>query len=81
MPLYIRDDEVDALASELQRLTGARSKTEAVRGALRRSLADARSRLPLRQRLEGAKAMARAMGETDPDFDMKAFTDAMWGER
>ena len=34
MPLYIKDDEVDALAAELQSVSGARSKTEAVRSAL-----------------------------------------------
>jgi antitoxin VapB len=80
MPLYIRDDEVDALAVELQRLTGARNKTEAVRAALRREIAEARARVPLRRRLERAKGLARAVGTRDDTFDMKAFTDEMWGE-
>ena len=34
MPLYIRDDSVDDLAVKLMKLTGASSKTEAVREAL-----------------------------------------------
>ena len=34
MPLFIRDDQVDDLASRLQAMTGARTKTEAVRLAL-----------------------------------------------
>ena len=38
MPLFIRDDDVSALAEELTRLTKARSKTEAVRVALRHEL-------------------------------------------
>ncbi|MCD7058390.1 type II toxin-antitoxin system VapB family antitoxin [Pelagibacterium xiamenense] len=80
MPLYIRDDEVDRLASELQLLTRAPTKTEAVRRALRQEITRARAAIPLRDRLARAKALVRAMGPTDPDFDMKAHIDAMWGE-
>lgn len=80
MPLTIRDPEVDALVEELRRLTGARTKTEAVRQALRAELARARRALPLEERLARAKALADAMGPSDPGFDMKAYTDEMWGE-
>lgn len=80
MPLYIRDPEVDALATELQRATGARTKTEAVRTALERQLAEARARIPLRERLAALKARVRAVGEPDPAFDMKRFSDALWDE-
>ena len=38
MALFIRDDEVDALATELQRATGAATKKEAVRIALKHEL-------------------------------------------
>ena len=79
MPLFIRDDEVDALAGEVQKLTKARTKTEAVRRALQNELARTRKMLPLRERLARAKALADAMGPSDPTFDMKAFTDEMWG--
>jgi len=78
MALYIRDAEVDALASEVQKLTKAPTKTEAVRQALQRELALARKTLPLRDRLRRAKALADAMGPGDAAFDMKVFTDEMW---
>jgi antitoxin VapB len=41
MPLYIRDDEVDALAVKVQAVTGARTKTDAVRTADARRCANA----------------------------------------
>jgi antitoxin VapB len=78
MPLYIRDDEVDALAAELQALTGAPTKTEAVRRALTNEIQRSREKLPLRDRLAGAIAKARALGPRDAEFDMKSFTDEMW---
>lgn len=80
MALYIRDAEVDALAAEVQKLTSARTKTEAVRRALQHELALARKALPLRDRLDRARALADAMGPSDAAFDMKAFTDEMWGD-
>jgi len=80
MALFIRDPEVDALAEEVRKLTKARTKTEAVRGALKAQLVEARRAQPLRERLARSKAMADAMGPGDPDFDMKAYTDAMWGD-
>ncbi|MGO4833862.1 type II toxin-antitoxin system VapB family antitoxin [Rhizobiaceae sp. 2RAB30] len=80
MALFIRDAEVDALAEEVRRLTRAPTKTEAVRQALRDQLARARGALPLRDRLARSKALADAMGGGDPSFDMKRFTDEMWGD-
>jgi antitoxin VapB len=79
MPLYIRDDEVDALAVELQGLVRARTKTDAVRQALKHEIDRARGNFPLRERLELAVAKARAMGSGHVDFDMKRFTDDLWG--
>ncbi len=51
MPLFIRDDDVTTMAEELTRLTKARSKTEAVRTALRHELERTRASLPVRDRL------------------------------
>lgn len=78
MALFIRDAEVDALAEEVRKLTRVKTKTEAVRQALRAQLAEARRTLPLRDRLARSKALADAMGPSDPGFDMKAYTDDMW---
>lgn len=78
MPLYIRDDEVDALATRLQRETNAPSKTEAVRIALVHELERNRAMVPLRDRIARLQAEARKLGLPNPDFDMKKFTDEMW---
>jgi len=80
MALFIRDPEVDALAEQVRVITKAKSKTEAVRAALEARLAEARRARPLRDRLTRAKALADAIGPSDPDFDMKAYTDALWDE-
>jgi len=80
MALFIRDAEVDALAEEVRRLTKAPTKTEAVRRALQAQLAAARQKLPARDRMARSKAMADAIGANDPSFDMKAYTDELWGD-
>ncbi|MEQ8346364.1 MAG: type II toxin-antitoxin system VapB family antitoxin [Sneathiellaceae bacterium] len=80
MALFIRDPEVDALAEELRRLTKARSKTEAVRRALQERVAELRQARPLAARLTRSKALADAMGTGDSTFDMKSYTDEMWGD-
>ena len=51
MPLYIRDDEVEALAIKLKALTGARTKTDAVKAALLHELKRFGERAPLLERL------------------------------
>jgi antitoxin VapB len=78
MPLFIRDPEVDALAEEVRKLTKAKTKTEAVRRALQTQLTESRRALPLTERLARSKALADAMGPSDPAFDMKTYTDEMW---
>jgi antitoxin VapB len=78
MPLYIRDDEVDALAREVQTAIGARSKSEAVKQALRHELERAKQKRPLSERLAHAKALIASIDPSDPNFDMKAYTDEMW---
>lgn len=79
MPLYIKDKEVDALAEELKELTNAPSKVDAVRLALRRSVEEARERLPIRKRLARTLAMAKEIGPFAPG-DHKRITDELWGE-
>ncbi|TGR16777.1 type II toxin-antitoxin system VapB family antitoxin, partial [Mesorhizobium sp. M8A.F.Ca.ET.197.01.1.1] len=51
MSLYIRDDEGDALARQLQSAIKAPTKTEAVRIALKRELERAHAVLPLSERI------------------------------
>jgi len=78
MPLYIRDDQVDDLAVRFMKLTGAKSKTDAVRNALMAQLEVVSNQKPLLERLEPILERADDLGPADPDFDMKKFTDAMW---
>ena len=79
MPLYIKDPEVSEMAEALRKLTSARSKTEAVRQALKSALAAAQQP-PLSERLRGAVELARQIGPVDSDFDQKRFFDEMWRE-
>ncbi len=78
MALYIRDDEVDVLARQVQEALDTRSKTEAVKTALRRELERARTAEPLEVRIRRLQDAARAIGPDDPNLDMKAFMDEMW---
>ncbi|PYE90174.1 type II toxin-antitoxin system VapB family antitoxin [Phyllobacterium leguminum] len=79
MPLYIRDDEVDALARKVQELTKAPNKTEAVRRALENELTRAREAIPLEERIKIIQDRVQArMGPHKVDFDMKAFMDEGW---
>jgi antitoxin VapB len=79
MPLYIRDDNVAVLARKLQGLSKARTVTDAVRDALEHEIERIRNATPPSARLAKSIAMAEAMGPVDPGFDMKKFTDEMWG--
>ena len=78
MPLYIRDDAVDALAEKVMKATGAKTKTDAVRKALQAQLAAELNRKPLLERLQLILDRADRIGEPAPDFDMKKYTDEMW---
>ncbi len=78
MPLYIHDKEVDALATKLQREINAASKTDAVRIALLHELERNHARKPLRDRIAVWQEKCAALGPSDPNFDMKAFTDEAW---
>lgn len=81
MPLYIRDDEVDALASELQAVSGAPTKTEAVKTALRNELKRKREEVPLIDKIKAIQERAaRTLGLPNHDFDMKKFSDELSGD-
>ncbi|MEX0645563.1 MAG: type II toxin-antitoxin system VapB family antitoxin [Parvularculaceae bacterium] len=81
MALFIRDEKVDALASELQKALKAPSKKEAVRIALERELErSVRTRPRRRFDFRKSRAMAKAMGASDSKLDMKKFMDEMWGD-
>lgn len=79
MSLYIRDDSVDKLAKQVQQAINAPTKTEAVRRALLNELDRANKAIPLKDRIKVLQDGVRAMGENDPYFDMKKFTDEHWG--
>ena len=80
MPLYIRDETVDDLAIELMKITGAKTKTDAVRTALMKQIEATKRKVPLLDRIEAARAKADKIGPVDPAFDMKKYTDEMWGD-
>lgn len=80
MALFIRDDEVNALAAELQKATGSATKKDAVRLALRNELERAKRKRPLADVVAELQEKVAAMGPSDPNFDMKRFTDEMWGD-
>ncbi len=80
MSLYIRDDEVDALAKQVQKAMKATTKTEAVRIALMHELDRIQSKVPLIERIKKHQAAIKAMGPDNPEFDMKKFMDEGWGD-
>lgn len=80
MALYVRDENVNRLAGEVQRAIGAPTKTDAVRIALEKLLQEQERKLPFSERLKKLQAETLALGKPDPDFDRKAFTDEMWGD-
>lgn len=79
MPLYIKDPEVAGLAEDAVKFLGAANKTEAVRQALKAAIAEARSKIPLAERIKEAQAMIDALGPPNPDYDHKADMDDLWG--
>lgn len=78
MPLYIRDDSVDGLAEKVMKATGAKTKTDAVRAALLAQLEAIRKKTPLIDTVRALQDRVDCLGEADPAFDQKAFSDEMW---
>jgi antitoxin VapB len=80
MPLYVRDERVNQLAEQAQKVLKAPTKTDAIRQALERVVQEEENRPPLSERLEKIKQRYKTMGTPDPNFDEKAFLDEMWGD-
>ena len=80
MSLYIRDDQVDALAERLRAETGARTKTQAVCAALQHELERVNAKKSFAERNAEAFALADRIRPPNPDFDEKRFMDEMWGK-
>ena len=80
MALYIADPEVGSLARKVQRALKAKSLTDAVRTALQHEMERARAVVPLEERIRQCQDEYAALGPDDPDVDLKAFFDEMWGE-
>jgi antitoxin VapB len=79
MALYVKDEEVDRLAEEVQAAYGVKTKTEAVKIALKRALEQPDKKAEMMRKLEAVQARIRLISDPDPDFDEKAYTDMMWG--
>lgn len=80
MALYVRDERVNKLAEQAQKILKAPTKTDAIRQALERVVQAEDQRPPLAERLEKLKQRYQGMGTVDPNFDDKAFLDEMWGD-
>jgi antitoxin VapB len=80
MPLFVRDEEIAEMTLELQQLLKAPTKTEALRTALRHELERTRAKAPMKERLAKARALADAIGPSNPKFDQKAFADELWDD-
>lgn len=79
MPLNIRDDEVDRLATQLAALNRT-TKTKAVKDALRRELARAQKKQPLWERIRPLREEIAAYPDSGVVID-KAFFDELGGDR
>ncbi len=78
MPLNIRSDEVDRLASKLAKRKGV-TKTEAVRLALQNELRRVEDAIPLWERLAPLRRKIAAHPDTGLEAD-KAFFDELSGD-
>jgi len=81
MPLYVRDERVNQLAEQAQKILKAPTKTDAIRQALERVVHEDEKRPPLAERLEKLRARHNMPAfDTLEPFDEKAFLDEMWGD-
>lgn len=80
MPLYIRDESVNTLADKVVKTTGIKNKTEAVRLGLISILEKKKKEKSLLEHVYELQAQAKLIGEPDPNFNMKKFTDEMWDD-
>lgn len=81
MALYVRDERVNQLAEQAQKILKAPTKTDAIRQALERVVQAEDRRPPLAERLEKIRARHNMPAyDTLEPFDEKAFLDDMWGD-
>lgn len=71
-------DGIVQLAEQVMRVTGTRTKTEAVRQALQAALKAAQRKTTLEDKIRPLQARVAQLGPVDPDFDIKNFTDEIW---
>ncbi|MBW6420526.1 type II toxin-antitoxin system VapB family antitoxin [Rhizobium sp. XQZ8] len=84
MPLYVRDERVNQLAEQAQKILKAPTKTDAIRQALERVVEtseDAKpvEKPPLAEQLKAIQDEVKRLGTPNLDFDEKAYLDEMWG--
>ena len=80
MPLYIRDDRVNDLAEQFRALSGARSKTEAVRCALASQISAFEQGENLAERIRRLQRKAAARGIRPDGWDDKHLMDELSGD-
>ncbi|MCO5067045.1 MAG: type II toxin-antitoxin system VapB family antitoxin [Rhizobiaceae bacterium] len=79
MPLDIKVSTVDELAEQVRVQLGARTKTDAVRTALRHEQERGEAEVPLRQKFAAIrKELRNELGPPPRDLDMKKIMDDLW---
>ena len=78
MTLQIRNPRAEILARRLAEMRRT-TMTSAVIQALENEIKRGAGGMSFEERNAGVMAMADALGASDPAFDMKAYTDEMWG--
>lgn len=77
--LFIRDEAVNDLAERVRMALRARSKTDAVRIALQRTLDEEAAAIPLPEKVRALQNSLGINGRTD-GFDAKAFSDSLYDQ-
>lgn len=80
MPIFVKDKAAEKLLDEVMALSGAKTKTAAVITALRHERDKLAKKTPPSERIKALQGRMSALGQKDPSFDMKAFSDEMSGE-
>jgi hypothetical protein len=86
MTLTIRDEEIESMAERLRAATNAGSVEDVVRQALQNEMAKYQAEPKLKTEgeiravIQAARQRAIAEGRNKVRFDMKAFSDELWGD-
>ena len=78
MPLYINDPAVEQLVDQVMAATGIRTKTEALRFALRCSLASLEDQETIAEHVAKIQDRAAISGLQQPNMSDNDFMDEMW---